>query len=431
MVTSRILFTAKQKDELWERWKNGQSVLAISRALERRNKTGVQRIVALNGGIAPAPRRRAVAALKLEEREEISRGIAAGRSVRRIARGLKRSPSTISREIRRNGGSQTYRANRAERSAWERALRPKPCRLALHGELRWRVAQKLALQWSPEQISRLAEAAVPDRPRHADISRSDLSQSLCSDARRAEEGADGTVAYKAADASRQRRQGEERTGAQYSIRSLSVTDPPRPRIAQFLAIGKDDLLTGASDTHIVTLVERHSRFTMLVKLPRKDTTTVVAALAKHIRKLPQQLRRSLTWDRGKEMSDYKNFTIATKVQVYFCDPRSPWQRSTREHQRLAATVLPERARISRVSPRRTSTALPCGSINARERPWPLKPPPIDCERCCTDRLNPRSEARNVCSSPISGHQTPRLACASVARELERNLHFAAKPAGCE
>src|SRR5438105_7536053 len=150
MVTSRILFTAKQKDELWERWKNGQSVLAISRALERRNKTGVQRIVALNGGIAPAPRCRAVAALKLEEREEISRGIAAGRSVRQIARGLKRSPSTISREIRRNGGSQTYRANRAERSAWERALRPKPCRLALHGELRWRVAQKLALQWSPE-----------------------------------------------------------------------------------------------------------------------------------------------------------------------------------------------------------------------------------------------------------------------------------------
>ena len=120
MVTSRILFTAKQKDELWERWKNGQSVLAISRALERRNKTGVQRIVALNGGIAPAPRCRAVAALKLEEREEISRGIAAGRSVRRIARGLKRSPSTISREIRLNGGSQTYRANRAERSAWER-----------------------------------------------------------------------------------------------------------------------------------------------------------------------------------------------------------------------------------------------------------------------------------------------------------------------
>src|SRR3989440_10632783 len=141
MVTSRILFTAKQKDELWERWKNGQSVLAISRALERRNTSGVQRIVALNGGIAPAPRCRAVAALKLEEREEISRGIAAGRSVRQIARGLKRSPSTISREIRRNGGSQTYRANRAERSAWERALRPKPCRV--------RTGVALGRAWAP------------------------------------------------------------------------------------------------------------------------------------------------------------------------------------------------------------------------------------------------------------------------------------------
>src|SRR5678815_104187 len=213
MVTSRILFTAKQKDELWERWKNGQSVLAISRALERRNKTGVQRIVALNGGIAPAPRCRAVAALKLEEREEISRGIAAGRSVRRIARGLKRSPSTISREIRRNGGSQTYRANRAERSAWERALRPKPCRLALHGELRWRVAQKLALQWSPEQISGWLKQEFATHQRHADISRSDLSQPLHPDPRRAEEGADGAVAYCAADASSQEPQREEWTGA--------------------------------------------------------------------------------------------------------------------------------------------------------------------------------------------------------------------------
>ena len=153
MVTSRIWFTAQQKADLWERWRNGQSAAAISRALERRNKTGVERIVVLHGGIAPAPRRRAVSALRLEEREEISRGIAVGRSLRQIAQGLGRAPSTVSREIRRNGGSQAYRATRAERSAWERGLRPMPCRLALHRELRWRVAQKLALQWSPEQIS--------------------------------------------------------------------------------------------------------------------------------------------------------------------------------------------------------------------------------------------------------------------------------------
>ena len=153
MVTSRIWFTAAQKAELWERWKNGQSAAAISRALERKNKTGVERIVVLHGGIGPAPRRRALAALRFEEREEISRGIAVGRSIRQIAQGLGRAPSTVSREIRRNGGSQAYRANRADRRARERALRPKPCRLALYSALRWRVAQKLALQWSPQQIS--------------------------------------------------------------------------------------------------------------------------------------------------------------------------------------------------------------------------------------------------------------------------------------
>ena len=153
MVTSRILFTAGQKSELWERWKNGQSAAAISRALERKNKTGVERIVVVHGGIVPAPRQRALAALRLEEREEISRGIAVGRPIRQIAQRLRRAPSTVSREIKRNGGRQVYRANWADRRAWERALRPKPCRLALHRELRWRVAQKLALQWSPEQIS--------------------------------------------------------------------------------------------------------------------------------------------------------------------------------------------------------------------------------------------------------------------------------------
>src|ERR1700691_6666513 len=132
MVTSRIWFTAAQKAELWDRWKNGQSAAAISRALDRKNKTGVERIVVLHGGIVPAPRRRALAALRLEEREEISRGIAVGRSIRRIAQGRGRAPSTLSREIRRNGGSQAYRANRADRGAWERSLRPKPCRLALY-----------------------------------------------------------------------------------------------------------------------------------------------------------------------------------------------------------------------------------------------------------------------------------------------------------
>ena len=150
---ARTWFTPKQRAELWERWKSGQCVADIARALERRNKSGVYRILALNGGISPAPRRRARDALRGEEREEISRGLAAGRSMRQIAQGLRRSPSTVSREIRRNGGCRAYRASEAETCAWERALRPKPCRLARHAALRWRVAQKLALQWSPEQVS--------------------------------------------------------------------------------------------------------------------------------------------------------------------------------------------------------------------------------------------------------------------------------------
>ena len=152
-MDARTWFTPKQKAELWERCKSGQCVADIARALERRNKSGVYRILALNGGIAPAPRRSARVALRGDEREEISRGIAAGQSMRQIAQRLGRSPSTVSREIRRNGGCSAYRASEAETRAWERALRPKSCRLARLAELRWRVAQKLALQWSPEQVS--------------------------------------------------------------------------------------------------------------------------------------------------------------------------------------------------------------------------------------------------------------------------------------
>jgi transposase, IS30 family len=363
MVTSRAWFTAKQKAELWERWKNGQSVLAISRALERRNKTGVQRIVALHGGIAPAPRRRAVAALKLEEREEISRGIAAGRSLRRIARGLGRSPSTISREIRRHGGLRAYRANRADRGAWERALRPKPCRLALHRELRWRVAQKLALQWSPEQISGWLKQQFPT-DRDMRISHEAIYRSLFVQTR-------GVLKKELTAQLRTRRQmrhakGKAKNGQGHILDMVSIRE--RPAEAEDRAVPghwEGDLLTGASDTHIATLVERHSRFTMLVKLPKKDTTTVVAALADHIRKLPEQLRRSLTWDQGKEMSGHKRFTVATNVQVYFCDPRSPWQRGSNENTNgLLRQYFPRGTDLSRFS----QTYLNAIALRLNQRP---------------------------------------------------------------
>jgi IS30 family transposase len=349
MVTSRIWFTAAQKAELWERWKSGSSAAAISRALDRRNKTGVLRIVTLHGGIAPAPHRRALAALRLEEREEISRGIAVGQSIRQIALGLGRAPSTVSRELRRNGGRQCYRANQADMRAWERALRPKPCRLALHRELRWRVAQKLALQWSPEQISGWLKREFPT-DQDMQISHEAIYRSLFVQTR-------GVLKKELTAHLRTRRR--MRLPKRHNVQSGQgqildmVSIRQRPAEAEDRAVPghwEGDLLTGANDTHIATLIERHSRFTMLVKLPRKDTTTVVAALAKHVRKLPEQLRRSLTWDQGKEMHAHKRFTIATNVQVYFCDPRSPWQRGSNENTNgLLRQYFPRATNLSHVS----------------------------------------------------------------------------------
>ncbi|MER9001993.1 IS30 family transposase [Mesorhizobium australicum] len=331
MVTSRIWFTPEQKAELWEGWKQGQSISSISRALDRRTKGGVQRIVSLHGGIAPSARRRAASALELGEREEISRGIAAGLAIRAIARRLGRSPSTISREISRNGGAQAYRATRADKQAWQRALRPKQCRLACSGRLRWRVAQKLALQWSPEQIAGWLKRAYPGDPSMR-ISHEAIYRSLFIQSR-------GVLKKELTAHLRTKRQmrlgkgaQSNRTGQGQILDMVSIRE--RPAEAEDRAIPghwEGDLLTGANDTNIVTLVERHSRFTMLVKLARRDSATVVAALAEKIGTLPQELRRSLTWDQGKEMARHKSSTVATDLQVYFCDPRSPWQRGSNEN----------------------------------------------------------------------------------------------------
>ncbi len=329
--TARTWFTPKQRAELWERWRSGQCVADIARALERRNKSGVYRVLAHNGGIAPAPRRRAAVALWLEEREEISRGIAAGRSIRRIAQGLGRPPSTVSREVRRNGGGGAYRASEADTRAWERSLRPKPCRLARHPELRWRVAQKLALEWSPEQISGWLKREFP-ADEGMQLSHETIYRSLFVQTR-------GVLKKELMAHLRTARQMRQAKGGTTKSRPLgqlvdAVSIRERPAEAEDRAVPghwEGDLLSGANNTHMVTLVERHSRFAMLIKVPSKDTATVVGALSKHVRKLPAELRRSLTWDRGKEMADHKSFTVATNVQVYFCDPRSPWQRGSNEN----------------------------------------------------------------------------------------------------
>ena len=327
---SRVWFTPRQKAELWERWKSEQCIAAIARTLGRRNKSGVYRILALNGGIMPTPRRRAPLALRLDEREEISRGLAVGRSIRQIARGLGRAPSTVSREIRRNGGSPRYRANLADQRAWDLALRPKACRLASRAPLRWRVAQKLAQQWSPEQIAGWLKRQYPTDP-NMQLSHETIYRSLFVQTR-------GVLKKELMTHLRTKRQlrqakgGVTKSGLGQIVDTVSIRE--RPAEAEDRAVPghwEGDLLCGLNRSYMVTLVERASRFVMLLKVPCSDTATVVAALAKHIGRLPAELRRSLTWDRGKEMAGHKDFTVATDVQVYFCDPRSPWQRGSNEN----------------------------------------------------------------------------------------------------
>jgi len=328
--TARIRFTPKQRAELWQLWKDGQCVADIARSLDRRNKSGVYRVLALNGGIAPASRRRAAIALKLEEREEISRGIAAGDSIRAIAKRLGRAASTVSRELRRHGGRDAYRASDADGAAWRRAQRPKRCRLATHGGLRWRVAEKLACQWSPEQISGWLKRQFAADPT-MQLSHETIYKSLFVQAR-------GALKKELMAHLRTRRQlrqakgGAVKQGLGSIVDAISIRE--RPAEAEERAVPghwEGDLLSGSNNTHIATLVERHTRFAMLIKVEGKDTATVVSALARHVRRLPAQLRRSLTWDRGKEMADHKRFTFATDVKVYFCDPRSPWQRGSNEN----------------------------------------------------------------------------------------------------
>ena len=327
---ARTWFTQKQKIELWERWRSGQCVADIARALRRRNKSGVQRILALNGGISPKAQRRAAVALRPQEREEISRGIATGRSIRRIAVSLGRASSTVSREVKRNGGRSVYRASEAEACAWQRALRPKPCRLATHPELRWRVARKLALQWSPEQISGWLKREFP-ADEGTQVSHETIYRSLFVQTRGVLKK-ELMAHLRTARQMRQPKGGTEKIGLGQIVDAVSIRE--RPAEAEDRAVPghwEGDLVSGTNNSHMVTLVERHTRFAMLIKVPGKDTAAVVGALSRHVRKLPRELRRSLTWDRGKEMADHKNFTIATDVQVYFCDPRSPWQRGSNEN----------------------------------------------------------------------------------------------------
>ena len=326
----RDRLSTEQRIDMWRRWKAGESLHDIGRAFGKGHGS-IRFLLTQRGGIVPAARRRSPRTLTLAEREDISRGIACGLSIREIANGLQRAVSTVSREVTRHGGRPLYRANEADHQAWESALRPKVCLLAIDEKLRTIVASKLILDWSPEQISAWLKVSYP-RNESMRVSHETIYRSLFIQAR-------GVLKKELIQHLRSkrllRRSRHSRAAGQSRgqiVDAISIRE--RPAEIEDRAIPghwEGDLLSGSRNSHIATLVERHSRFTMLIKVPSKDTTTVVAALSKHVLKLPATLRRSLTWDRGHEMAKHKSFTVDTNVKVYFCDPQSPWQRGTNEN----------------------------------------------------------------------------------------------------
>jgi IS30 family transposase len=330
---NRFGLSAIEKSGIWRRWKAGQSLHEIGRAFDKPHSS-IRCLLLPRGGIPPAARRRSRLALTLAEREDISRGIASGSSLREIASGLDRATSTVSREVSRHGGLPVYRAHEADDQAWDSALRPKRCLLAVNRKLRNMVASKLILDWSPEQISGWLKTAYPD-DESVRVSHETIYRSLFIQAR-------GVLKKELMDHLRSKRRMRRSRHATVSGQSRgqivdAISIRERPAEAEDRAIPghwEGDLLSGAKNSYIATLVERHSRFAMLIKVPSKETEVVVAALSRHVRKLPATLRRSLTWDRGLEMAKHKDFTVATDVQVYFCDPQSPWQRGTNENTNL-------------------------------------------------------------------------------------------------
>jgi IS30 family transposase len=328
--TGRPGLSAELKRELWQRWKSGQSLSEIGRCLGK-HAGSVFGVLRAKGGIAPLERCRSQRSLTMAEREEISRGLNAGLSFRSIALRIGRAPSSVCREVGRNGGRRQYRAIGAEAMAWQRSTRPKPCALARNNRLRSIVAEKLQSRWSPQQISGwLAARYAGDRTMR--VSHETIYKSLFIQAR-------GVLKKELMVHLRSRR-------IMRRAKTATTEGQPRGRIIDAISIRdrpaeiedravpghwEGDLLSGGKNSHIATLVERQTRYVMLVRVPGKDTASVVSALVRQVKQLPSGLMASLTWDRGMELAQHRRFTIATDVDVYFCDPQSPWQRGSNEN----------------------------------------------------------------------------------------------------
>ena len=327
---ARIYYTETDKAMMWDRWQKGESLNSIARHFDRHH-SAIQGILSRTGGIRPPERRRCGLTLSLCDREEISRGVVAGQSLRSIAASLGRAPSTVSREVNRNGGRRGYRASCADQAAWDRAHRPKICKLVQNRALARIVASKLQLQWAPRQIAGWLKHAYSGDENYQ-VSHETIYKSLFIQARGALKKELLQHLRKTRAMRRSRHKTLKGEGLGQITNAVSIRE--RPASVEDRAVPghwEGDLIMGSNNSQIATLVERHTRYVMLVRIPSKDTKTVINALIKHAYKLPRELYKSLTWDRGKEMANHQRFSLDTKIKVYFCDPQSPWQRGSNEN----------------------------------------------------------------------------------------------------
>ena len=359
-------FSEEERKTIWDMREAGVPVKRIAKHLDRQNSS-LRKFIADHGGTRPTARERCELRLSLTEREEISRGLAAELSIRSIATGLERAPSTVCRDVNTNGGRRRYRALLADKTALKRALRPKRTKIAQCRRLRSTVERKLEALWSPEQIASWLAETYPDHP-EMQVSHETIYQSLFVQGR----GALRKELHTCLRTGRAMRRAKAYTKGgvgQGQIRNM-VMISERPAEVEDRAIPghwEGDLIFGRKMTAVGTLVERHSRYVILLKLPNgHGAESVRKAMTKQILKIPAQLRRSVTWDQGKEMAEHVQFTIDTGVQIYFCDPKSPWQRGSNENTNgLLRQYLPKPADLSQCSQRELDAIAP--SLNPRPR----------------------------------------------------------------
>jgi IS30 family transposase len=335
--------TAEAVDQVWVRLRAGQAAKPTARQLGLSTST-VRTYLLRCGGIRPLPRRRSSVRLSMAEREEISRGLASGHSIRAVAGLLGRAPSTISREVNANGGRRRYRAARADQAAWARAARPKVCKLAGNRVLRDIVEAKLERCWSPQQIAGWLRLTYPEAV-EMQVSHESIYRTLYLQSRGALRR-ELTQYLRTGRVIRRPKGVRLPDGRGGRPNTLNISQRP-PEVADRAVPGhwEGDLVFGKAMSPIATLVERSTRYLMLVSLPggNHQADAVADALAAAITTLPAQLAKSLTWDLGHEMAAHQRFTIETGIQVYFCDPKSPWQRGSNENTNgLLRQYLPRR-----------------------------------------------------------------------------------------